>query len=253
MKLGISYMVFDGEELLPHVIRAIKSEVDFISVVYQTTSYFNNPVHEGLLENLKKIKEIDCFHYYEPDLAAGSLENQFRIRVLGLQISKEAGCTHHIAADVDEFYILDQLIHVKNVMDVMKYDHSIVRLENYFKKPTYLIRPNQNHFVSFIHPVTTPYTQEKNFPFRIDIARRHPLSQNYKLFNIDEFVIHHMSYVRKDIRRKLMNSSNGCIINIGQFVEKFNQYQLGERVKIPPDLLNRKTISVKDLFNIGEF
>ena len=42
MKLGISYNVFDGEELLEKSILCIRDQVDFISVVYQEKSNFGN-------------------------------------------------------------------------------------------------------------------------------------------------------------------------------------------------------------------
>ena len=42
MKLGVSYNVFDGEELLESSIKSIRDNVDHISVVYQTISNFGN-------------------------------------------------------------------------------------------------------------------------------------------------------------------------------------------------------------------
>ena len=40
MKLGVSYNLFDGEELLENSIKCIRDSVDHISVVYQSTSNF---------------------------------------------------------------------------------------------------------------------------------------------------------------------------------------------------------------------
>ena len=40
MKLGVSYNLYDGEELLRASIRSIRSEVDFVTVVYQEVSGF---------------------------------------------------------------------------------------------------------------------------------------------------------------------------------------------------------------------
>ena len=40
MRLGVSYNVFDGEELLEESISKIRDNVDFICVVYQNTSNF---------------------------------------------------------------------------------------------------------------------------------------------------------------------------------------------------------------------
>ena len=69
MKLGISYNVFDGEELLEDSIKQIKSEVDYISVVYQTKSNLGNECNKtlvDLLETLLSNKLIDHIEEYEP-------------------------------------------------------------------------------------------------------------------------------------------------------------------------------------------
>lgn len=39
MKLGVCYMVFDGEELLKSAITSLRKEVDFVSVTWQKISY----------------------------------------------------------------------------------------------------------------------------------------------------------------------------------------------------------------------
>ena len=72
MKLGISYNIFDGEELLEDSIKSIKNKVDYISVVYQEISNFGNPCNEGfsttLLEKLKSEGLIDELYKYRPQL-----------------------------------------------------------------------------------------------------------------------------------------------------------------------------------------
>ena len=40
MKVGISYNLFDGEELLEASIKSVRDNVDYISIVYQTESNF---------------------------------------------------------------------------------------------------------------------------------------------------------------------------------------------------------------------
>ena len=49
-KLGIAYNLFDGEELLANSLENMRSMVDFICVVYQTKSNFNN-----LNKNVEKV------------------------------------------------------------------------------------------------------------------------------------------------------------------------------------------------------
>ena len=52
MILSASINLFDGEELLDAKLRALRSEIDHISIVYQTRSYVGNPCSPLLLEIL---------------------------------------------------------------------------------------------------------------------------------------------------------------------------------------------------------
>lgn len=257
MKLGICYMVFDGEELLEFAAKAIRNKVDHISVTYQTTSYFGNPSDPELPDLLDKLKSqglIDEIIYYEPDLKIHHKLNELRLRNIGLEASRKANCTHHISADVDEFYNPEQLEFAKNAMKEDDYDFSVAPLTTYYKDPTYLIVPIQKLVVSFIHPVNNEYNMDilyPTFPFHMETTRRFTNHKKYRVFDINEFTIHHMSYVRKDISKKLNNSDNGRFYKKREkFISDFNKYEVGDRVCILPDFMNRKTILVENTFGI---
>lgn len=241
-------MVFDGSELLRFAVASIRKQVDFISVVYQTTSYFGNPADPDLSTNVETA-DVDQIVHVNPDLSLHHKVNELNYRNLGLDLSIAAGCTHHISADVDEFYLPDQLEYAKSVMGDSQY--SMAPLANYYKDPRFLIMPDQKQLVTFIHPVGNRYEYNKSFPFKIEITRRFVDGENYRLFSKEEVMIHHMSYVRKDIRRKLMNSDNGRLYKkMDEFAEGFDKYQLGDRLCIVPDFKNRKTVLVENIFGI---
>lgn len=253
MKLGICYMVFDGEELLEFAIKAIRKVVDHVSVTYQTLSYFGNPASidlEEKLNHLKFIGLIDELIYYQPDLSIHHKTHELNLRNIGLEASKKAGCTHHISCDVDEFYEPHQLQYAKEVIDKNNYDFTAVYQKVYYKKPTYLVIPNQNLVITFIHSIDNEYVFNLEFPFKIEITRRFESSDNYKIFSIDEVVLHHMSYVRKDIRKKFQNSDNAQFYKLEKFYNIYDTYQVGGRVCLLPDYLNRKTVEVDNIFSI---
>lgn len=254
-------MVFDGEELLEFAIKSIRNNIDHISVTYQTTSYFGNPAGDELLPLLERLKSqglIDELIFYEPDLSIHHKENELRLRNIGLEASRRAGCTHHISADVDEFYKPDQLEYTKKCMDEGDYDFSVVPFLYYYKDPRFLVWPVQNLVCSFIHPVSNEYNKDINypeFPFHMETTRRLKNYKKYKVFSRDEIEIHHMSYVRKDIRKKFKNSDNGRFYDgryykFDKFMEIFDKYKVGDRVCLLPDYINRKTILVDNIFNI---
>jgi hypothetical protein len=254
MKLGITYMVFDGEELLEFAVKSIRSEVDHISATYQTISYFGNKNNTNIkqtMENLKSQGLIDELIYYTPKLSLPPKENELKLRNIGLEASKKAGCTHHISSDVDELYTAEQLAYAKKAMEEADYDFSIAPYLVYYKDPTFLITPRQKLVTTLIHPVRNSYEYTKNFPFKIETTRRHTNFQKYREFTMEEILVHHMSYVRKDIRKKLDNSDNGRFYKIDKFVAAWENYKLGDRVCIVPDFLNRKTTKVENIFGIN--
>ena len=251
MKLGINYMVFDGEELLEFAIKSIRDQVDFVSVIWQNLSYFGNKSNLKLENTINKLKQdglVDNVTHYTQDLNLHFKQNELNIRNLGLDLSIENGCTHHISSDVDEFYLSDHLIYAKQEMK--DHDCSIISIINYYKQPDYIIYPDQQHFCTFIHPVSNRYEISKTFPYGVEHTRRHTQCNNCKIFEKNEIVVHHMSYVRKDIKKKLENSSNGQFCNIKRICNEFDKYKLGGKLRVPPDLKIRKTILGKNLFNI---
>ena len=55
MKLGISYNLFDGEELLEYSIQSVRNSTDHINVVYQKTSNWGEPCSENLEDLLSDL------------------------------------------------------------------------------------------------------------------------------------------------------------------------------------------------------
>lgn len=247
-------MVFDGEELLEFAIKNIRKNVDFISATYQNVSYFGNPADPNLKLTLDRLKAeglIDELIHYETDLTKHHKWNELKLRNIGLEASRKAGCTHHISADVDEFYNPIQLDYAKN--NIGDCNYSVAYLATYYKDPGFLVYPDQNLLVSFIHPVSNEYDSDvmyPTFPFHMETTRRFRNYEKPKLFTKEEMVIHHMSYVRKDIRKKFRNSDNARFYKIEKFVKAFEEYEVGGRVCLLPDYMNRKTKLVDNQFGI---
>lgn len=253
MKLGVSYQVFDGEELLEFAVKSIRLEADHITVVYQTTSYFGNPSDPELPNIVNQIKSlglIDELIHYEPNLSLHHKQNELIIRNLGLEASRKAGCTHHISADVDEMVIPEQLAYTKKEMEKDNYDFSVATYAIYYKDPTWLVTPSQNLQTTFIHPVDNEYTMRDDFVFPIEYTRKFIRQEKYRVFSPEEILIHHMCYVRKDIYKKYKNSDNGRF-HRKNFYKTYENYQLGGLIALLPDFLNRRTTKVENIFGIN--
>ena len=245
-------MVFDGEEFLEYTTKAVRSCVDHISVTWQNTSYHGNKNDAdlaSLVDRLKGVGLIDEAIYFEPDLSLHPKENELKLRNIGLEASRRAGCTHHISMDVDEFVLPEQLTYAKETFG--DNDYSMIENIYYYKKPTWRMTPNpKNNLVSFIHPITSEYSMIEKYSHRIEITRRLTPYQRCRVYGKDECVMHHMTYVRKDMRKKLKNSVTGWLYDIDKFVNDFNNYQLGDRLVVSPDFLTKRTILVDNLFGI---
>ena len=127
MKLGASFNVFDGEELLEGSIKQIRQQVDYISVVYQTVSNFGNPCNPELVPLLERLKSeglVDELFEYSPKINKGGHSNEIQKRNIGLALSQGAGCTHHMSMDSDEYYLSSEFEGLKKIVIEGDYDSS---------------------------------------------------------------------------------------------------------------------------------
>jgi len=257
MKLGVSYNVFDGEELLEGSIKCIRSEVDYISVIYQTISNYKNfcsPELEPLLERLKSEGLIDELVHFKTDLNDHPPCNEVNKRRLGLELSLKQGCTHHMSMDTDEYYLLDDFKRLKKEMIDGDYDSSACTYITYYKSSNYRLQHIDTTYVSLIYKIrpNITYILGNKFPVKIDPTR----SMNEgkcRIFEPNELVMHHLSYVRKNINSKVYNSSSKVLYEkyIDNFLEHFNKWQPGEKgITVGMVVPSATIVETEDLFNI---
>ena len=254
MKLGVSYNIFDGEELLENSIKSIRKNVDYISVVYQEVSNFGNPCNDNLVPLLNRLKNeglVDEIFKYRPQTQRGGHFNEINKRNIGLSLSEGVKCTHHMAMDSDEFYTDEQFKFLKKEMIEGDYDSSCCQMVTYYKEPKYRLDPKEDYYVSLIYKIQNgkQYVMGLPFPTLVDPTRRME-GGKCKIFTRDEIEMHHMSYVRKDIRKKLQNSSaSPNFKNIDKIVDYYNTWEYPNQGLMggAPDKLF-DIIKVKELF-----
>lgn len=256
MKLGVSYNLFDGEELLEKSILSIRSSVDHINVVYQKFSNYNfsaSPDIESLLYKLKNEGKIDSITEYVTDFNLSPHQNEINKRNIGLKNSKDNHCTHHMSLDTDEFYIKEDLQKVKSFLQKNpEYDSSACQMKTYYKSGEYCISPPEDYYVSLIYKITSNNFTFTDFPVLVDPTRRIK-TDNCAIFDRSVIEMHHMSYIRNDIKKKLQNSS--AFINfsnsIDEIVNHFNNWKFGTPALFAgsPNVF-RNIEKTKNLFNI---
>ena len=213
MKLGISYNLFDGEELLKYSIKYIRNSVDYISVVYQEVSNFGDKCTDELLPLLHRLNsagQIDELYLYTPIVDNRQDDTNYNQEVekrnIGLELSRKNGCTHHMTMDVDEFYTPEQFEYMKRGMLQMDYFSGVCQHRQYYKDSIYQLSPPENEYIATIYKILPETKYIYNIPCVVPIdATRKTNNKDYRIFSRPEVEMHHMSFVRKDIRKKLMN------------------------------------------------
>lgn len=218
MKLGVSYNLYDGEELLEYSIKSIRSAVEYICVVYQDISNSGEMREESvlpMLEDFVKRGLVDQIVLYSPDLSKRREENELCKRMQGLEACKRAKCTHYLDMDVDEFYRTDELIKAKKWCFDNNIDVSAVSIIEYVKDPHWRLvsnymNPPDNENYTFYAPFICKIRGlcwDSPFPCLVDPTRGLLRVGRFYLFEKHTIAMHHMSTVRKDLKRKYRNST----------------------------------------------
>ena len=256
-KLGIAYNIFDDSiELLEKSILSVRSVADYITVIYQDISNMGNQSEinlKGLLTEYKNKGLIDSFYIYKPQLNAPIPHiNEINKRNVGLYICQGENCTHFMSMDSDEFYIEDQLRDALIAMEIGNYESSACQLQTYWKSGSWVLTPPEEYYVSLIYKIrpNVEFVLGHNFPVLVDPTRRMNPGQ-CKIFTRDEIEMHHASYVRNDIAKKLFNSSS--ISSFGDIIEDlinyFNDWKEGDKAFMP-DRNKYELKKVDNIFNI---
>lgn len=247
-KLAAIYNIFDGEELIASSIESIRNSVDVVIVVQQQTSNFGN-VNNRLGNFLKKIKTIDLIIDYEPDTSVAPEKNEFNKRIIGLKKAIEIGCTHYLYVDCDEEYREFEFKNAfKKILETDS-DSSAVDIINYFKFKDLKIEEPAGMYVPFIHKIQKGkmmMSMNSPYPVLVDKTRKGGSLNNFMLFEKKDICMHHYSWVRKDIRRKIENSTarmafekfkEQIIISYNDFTREQKLVKIGSWYPLPESIL----------------
>lgn len=210
MKIGASYNIFDGLELLRKSIESIRHSVDYVCVVYQRVSNFGVPAAvniSDLLHDFVNAGLVDQILEYQPSTAKMGHGNEMAKRQIGLDMCKNAGCTHFISMDCDEFYKREEFDAAAKLVADGGYDSSACMMQTYYKEPIFALDPPETYYVPFLYKIDgRSFVMSAKWPVVADPTRK---LEAKRFIALDRSLIemHHYSYVRSDIRSKLRNSS----------------------------------------------
>lgn len=250
-KLAAIYNVFDGEELLEGSIRQIRASCEIIIAVVQTIGN-QGEIHEGgytTCLSLKKQQLIDLIILFEPhqDLAQ-RLEKEKR--QLGIEEAKKMGCTHFLHVDCDEYYDTLQFAEAKRYCIEKGLAGTALYMQTYYKYPHWQISGLDTYYVPFIHALTADTTcGNPDYPCHVDPTRSVNLHGDFELLSNDMCIMHHYSWVRKNIDRKLANSSANAYLkkHYRKMMAEYNSAKPGDTLQHWP---NKPIVVVENTFDI---
>jgi hypothetical protein len=171
--------------------------------------------------------------YFKPDLKKNAAENELNKRNIGYINSFENGCTHHLSIDCDEFYDAKQFAEAKEYVHQHDIDSSCCSMMTYYKDNKTILWPLEGYYVPFIYKIRSVFMYSFiNWPVLVDPTRRITPGNFYK-FSQDWIMMHHFSYVRKDLRVKLSNSTanvNWQHESQNKVIEHFENWKPGDKI-----------------------
>ena len=227
-KLGLGIVAFEGTEHIKNITYELREDCDYIVVCLQRKSYMGNLISQDDIdecEHLLSVGLIDKIIWFEFDenyLQKAKTPEELKEAPRIIETSKrnfildhleENGCTHAIVIDSDEFYDKTQFHNAKVSIDqgcatIPTYCQYV----NYWRDYRhYLIWPFKS-YVPFITPIKHRFEFKCGcFQFAADLSRVYKLSvgDTYNVFSWNIVHMHHLSWIRKDIRKKIYSWSSG--------------------------------------------
>ena len=225
MKLSAAYNAFDGLELLPHSLKSIRKSVDCIIVVWQNISNHGNESEVNtakVLEALQVQGLIDVIIHYDTDFKKTPHQNELAKRNVGLNYARNNGYTHHLNIDCDELYLKAEFDLAKRIISSNDIEATACKMKTYYKYPNCIITPAEEYYVPFIHKIThANYTLSTKWNLLADPTRKVPCKLVHEFSRL-ELTMHHLSYIRNNIRVKLDNSSAN--VNFKKRIDKLEEH-----------------------------
>jgi hypothetical protein len=242
MKLAAIYNVWDGAELLQGSINCLKDHVDKVIMVYQDVSNFGEKYSPlEILSNLEAPGLV--LVRFTPNLKKSGGQNETTKRNVGLETAKGFQCTHFLHMDCDEYY--QDFGKAKEMYQDLGRKGSVCRLLTYFKKPTLRLKQPENYYVPFIHELRhNTIAGATKYPYYVDPTRRINQTDVVEL----PLFMHHYSWVRKDVMRKVRNSTARKNMEGKTYLQDYNaDLKPGDYLPCYEQTL----IETEDFFNIN--
>lgn len=258
MRLGVGIICWHNEEMLESVVRNVAPSVEKIVLSWRPVSNFGQYATDADLDMYRNIEK----QYGAKLLICNPPQNmhiydQFILqRQMALDYCRDNGCSHFLFLETDEFYEPEQLELVKRYMEEKNLDSVTAPIWCYYKYPTNRVLPEESYYcplISKIYP-ESHYHLNAYWPCYVDFGRIILPMGTHELLTGDKIILHHMSWVRKNISEKLYNCSTTldptAAATWPEVISRYESWKWGDKVKIFNRDAYRDSIKVHDIFGL---
>jgi len=247
MRLVAIYNVWNDWQLLYHSVKNIRPLVDGVIIVASTNS------NSGEKSHIPQYWLSDDLLICEPDLKKSLRDNETFKRNTGLNKAKQHGYTHFLMMDADEFYEPNEFLKEKERFKNPDLLGLVCRTKVYFREPTLTVGYDVT-LVPFIHKITPDlcFMWNVRYPFAFEGPKREIRIDPTRQINItsgvewSDITMHHMSWIRSDVKKKIRNSTARQNIENSTIVRDYVNAKAGYYC----EFYKAKIESCENLFNI---
>ena len=242
-KVGLAIICFEGTEHLYNIISAIRESVDYVSIGLQRLSYHGDPILNVDLNEIFRLRDedhlVDNIVEIELDTTQAARVQETEKRNLLIQDAEDHGCSHVLVIDSDEYYTKKAFDYGLQQIDEHDYDMTYCQYVNYYHDYMHYLKYPfaDGMYVPFVSKTKYRHSFECNdFPKPSDPTRRFVCTKevvnadgtktkvkigDYHIFEWNEVKMHHLSWLRADIRKKLENwSSKKVFANYDDLIDR---------------------------------
>lgn len=248
-KLGLCIVAFEATEHLYNIISELRESVDYVSIGLQRLSYHGDPISEIDYQEVIRLRDedkiVDNVIFINLKSSDAPRVQETEKRNILIQDAQDHGCTHCICIDSDEYYTRKGFERACAEIDEHDYPITYCQYVNYYH--------DYNHFLVY------PFKDGMHVPFVTRVEYRHSFdctdfllpsdptrrfvrpyngvksmqsasgkviqvknyTVDYHVFPWSTVKMHHLSWLRADIRKKLnMWSSKTCFDNYNTLIDK---------------------------------
>lgn len=219
-------MAFEGSEHIINIIEELRDIIDVFIIGYQKRSYHGSNINDfdmAVVSYLKENNLADIFLEVETDLTKEARVQETDKRNMIIQAAEDAGCSHCLVIDADEFYNKESFLQALTEIDNNDYEQTYCQYVNYYGDYShYMVYPFKNGmYVPFVTKTCYRFKYSTNdFPLPSDPTRRYERIKGkngeftpYHVFLWHDIKMHHLSWVRKNIFNKLKAWSSRSVFN----------------------------------------